>query len=298
MGYLQDDDSKFKEFWEDPDCEIVHVVGADITRFHTIYWPMFLHSLGLREPNRVFVHGLLMMKDGKMSKSRGNAISAYPLIERYGVDAVRYYLVAEVPFGSDGTFTPEQFVMRVNQDLANNIGNLLNRTVSMIIKYFDGVIPEYKGSVSPLDGPLHDKCLQTIKDYEVLSDELKVTESYEKVMDLVRAANKYIEDSAPWALAKDESKRAELQSVMAHLAEVLFTSGKLLEPIFVTKSEKIFDSLGMSQEERSYENVGKFGLLNGHIINKQAPLFPRLDEQKEIEYIASLMAAPKEKAAA
>ena len=298
LGYLQDDDSKFKEFWEDPDCEIVHVVGADITRFHTIYWPMFLHSLGLREPNRVFVHGLLMMKDGKMSKSRGNAISAYPLIERYGVDAVRYYLVAEVPFGSDGTFTPEQFVMRVNQDLANNIGNLLNRTVSMIIKYFDGVIPEYKGSVTPLDGPLHDKCLQTIKDYEALSDELKVTESYEKVMDLVRAANKYIEDSAPWALAKDESKRPDLESVMAHLAEVLFTSGKLFEPIFVTKSEKIFDSLGMSQEERSYENVGKFGLLNGHVINKQAPLFPRLDEQKEVEYIASLMAAPKEKAAA
>ena len=132
LGYLQEDDSKFQEFWQDENTEIVHVIGADITRFHTIYWPMFLHSLDLREPNRIFVHGLLMMKDGKMSKSKGNAISAYPLIERYGVDAVRYYLVSEVPFGENGIFTPEQFVMRINQDLANNLGNLLNRTVSMI----------------------------------------------------------------------------------------------------------------------------------------------------------------------
>ena len=193
LGYLQADDSKFQYFWNDPETEIVHVVGPDINRFHTIYWPMFLHSLGLREPSRVFVHGLLMMKDGKMSKSKGNVISAYPLIERYGVDAVRYYLVSEVPFGSDPVFTPEQFVMRVNQDLANNLGNLLNRTVSMIGKYFDGKIPEYHGSVGQFDSALHDLCLSTIKDYEALNDDLKVTEAYAKVMELVSSANKYIE---------------------------------------------------------------------------------------------------------
>ncbi len=298
LGYLQDDDSKFQYFWNDPETEIVHVVGPDINRFHTIYWPMFLHSLGLREPNRVFVHGLLMMKDGKMSKSKGNVISAYPLIERYGVDAVRYYLVAEVPFGSDPVFTPEQFVMRVNQDLANNLGNLLNRTVSMIGKYFDGKIPEYKGAVGAFDAALHDLCLSTIKDYEALNDDLKVSEAYAKVMELVSAANKYIEDNAPWALAKDENRKAELESVMAHLAEVLFTAGMLLKPILVVKADKIFDALGISEEERTYDNVGKFGLLDNHLVNKGEPLFPRLDVAKETEYIASLMAGPKEKAAA
>ena len=203
LGYLQDDNSKFKEFWEDEDCEIVHVIGADITRFHAIYWPMFLESLGLREPNRLFVHGLLMMKDGKMSKSRGNAISAYPLIDRYGVDALRYYLVEEIPFGQDGVFTPEQFVMRINQDLANNLGNLLNRTVSMIDKYFNGIIPAYEKGVGPFDTDLEQMEENTISKYELLVDDLKVTEAYAEVMNLVSRANKYIEENAPWALAKD-----------------------------------------------------------------------------------------------
>ena len=297
LGYLQDDNSKFKEFWEDDNCEIVHVIGADITRFHAIYWPMFLESLGLREPNRLFVHGLLMMKDGKMSKSRGNAISAYPLIDRYGVDALRYYLVEEIPFGQDGVFTPEQFVMRINQDLANNLGNLLNRTVSMIDKYFNGIIPAYEKGVGPFDTDLEQMEENTISKYELLVDDLKVTEAYAEVMNLVSRANKYIEENAPWALAKDETKTRELSSGMSHLAHVLFTAGMLLKPILVTKSDKIFDQLGLKEEGRVYENIHNAHLLDNIKVNKGEQLFPRLDAKKEIEAIIEMMNGPKEKAA-
>ena len=298
LGYLQEDDSKFQEFWQDENTEIVHVIGADITRFHTIYWPMFLHSLDLREPNRVFVHGLLMMKDGKMSKSKGNAISAYPLIERYGVDAVRYYLVSEVPFGENGIFTPEQFVMRINQDLANNLGNLLNRTVSMIGKYFQGVVPAFEKNVNPTDKELEDLTALTITRYETLVDDLKVTEAYAEIMNLVSRANKYIEENAPWALAKDETKEKELRSVMAHLAHVLFVAGMLLKPILVHKSDAIFDQLGLGNDERHYDLVSDAHLLDGKVVHKGEQLFPRLDAEKEIEAIKVMMAAPKEKAAA
>lgn len=298
LGYTQENDERFQRIWQDPETEIVHVIGADITRFHTIYWPMFLDSLGLREPNRVFVHGLLMMKDGKMSKSKGNVISAYPLIEKYGVDAVRYYLVSEIPFGENGSFTPEQFVQRINMDLANNLGNLLNRTVSMMAKYFGGKIPAFKGQKTPYDAELEALAEKTVKAYEALSDDLKVTEAYAEVLNLVSRANKYIEETAPWALAKDEAKREELESVMAHLAQVLFEAGTLLSPVLVTKSEKIFDQLGVPSDLRTYENASKFGCLDGLQSQKGEQLFPRLDVEAETEFIASLMNGPKEKAAA
>ena len=298
LGYLQNDDSNFKKFWEDPESEIVHVIGADITRFHTIYWPMFLDSLGLRKPDRVFVHGLMMMKDGKMSKSRGNAISAYPLIERYGVDAVRYYLVSEIPFGENGVFTPEQFVMRVNQDLANNLGNLLNRTVSMIGKYFDGNIPSFVSNVNPTDKELEDLVERTVSAYEVHQDDLNPTQATMDVMELVSRANKYIEETAPWALAKDESKKPELESVMAHLAHVLYVAGELLSPILVTKSEKLFAQLGLADGEANYDDLKKFGKLDGHKVNKGEQLFPRLDAEAETKAILEMMAGPKEKTAA
>lgn len=298
LGYLQEDDSKFKNFWADPECEIVHVIGADITRFHTIYWPMFLDSLGLRQPNRVFVHGLMMMKDGKMSKSKGNAIPVPPLVEHFGVDAVRYYLAREIVWGQDGVFTPEQFVERVNMDLANNFGNLLNRTVSMISKYFDGVIPEFKGDLTGFDKELSECARKTIAAYEVLNDDLRVTDAYASVMDLVSRANKYIEECAPWALAKDPDKKEELASCMSHLANVLFLAGTLLSPILVTKSKSLYDQLGVPEHMRNYESATRFGSLGGQKVEKGAPLFPRLVEADEIEFIKNIMAAPKEKAAA
>ena len=298
LGYGQEDDSKFKYYWEDKDTEIVHVIGADITRFHTIYWPMFLNSLGLRQPNRVFVHGLMMMKDGKMSKSKGNTISAYPLIERYGVDAVRYYLVSEIPFGENGTFTPEQFILRINLDLANNIGNLVNRTVSMILKYFGGVIPAFVSGVNPQDEELERMMKEGLRHYEMLQDDLKVTEAYAEVMNVVSRANKYIEETAPWALAKDSTKVKELESVMSHLAAVLYYAGVLLSPILVKKSPLILASLGLDPEKMDYSKVVEFGFLDGKTVVKGEPLFPRLDAESEQKAITEMMAAPKEKAAA
>ena len=298
LGYSQEDDSKFQYFWQDPETEIVHVIGADITRFHTIYWPMFLDALKLRKPNRIFVHGLMMMKDGKMSKSKGNVIPVPPLVEHFGVDAVRYYLAREITFGQNGEFTPEQFVERLNMDLANNFGNLLNRTLGMIGKYFNGLIPEYKGDLNQRDKDLSDLAKKTVILYEQLNDDLKVTEAYAAVMELVDRANKYIQESEPWTLAKDENKKEELASCMSHLANVLFLAGTLLSPILVTKSESLFDQLGVPTSMRNYETATKFGSLSNIQTQKAEPLFPRLDEAKEVEFIQELMAAPKEKAAA
>ena len=289
LGYDSDNPELFNKFWADENSEIVHLMGADISRFHAIYWPMFLMGLGVRVPDRLFVHGLLMMKDGKMSKSKGNVVSPYPLIERYGVDAVRYYLTREVVFGSDGQFTPEQFVERINNDLANDFGNLLNRTLAMINKYFEGVVPAYDGDVTPFDKDLRTLAEETVKGYEEDLDDLKITDAFSKVNNLVAKANKYIDDTAPWVLNKDENRRGELASVMSHLANVLFVAGMLFKPILVHASEKLFDQLGLNERQRDYENVRKFGCVANIKINKGDPLFPRLDSAIEVPYIQELM---------
>ena len=293
LGYGTDHDELYQKFWASEDSEIIHVIGADITRFHTIYWPEFLMSLGVRLPDRVFVHGLLMMKDGKMSKSKGNVVSPYPLIEKYGVDAVRYYLVREVVFGQDGQFTPEQFVERVNNDLANNLGNLVSRTVSMIQKYFDGVIPCFVNEVNPQDKELEELVKTTITNYENKLDDLHITEGFIDVMNLLGRANKYIEESAPWVLAKDESKKVNLESVMSHLAYIIFVGTKLLEPILVEKAPKIYEQLGLSTQEADYSNILNEHILDNHKVVKGEVLFPRLDVNKEVEFIKGLMGGNK-----
>ena len=290
LGYGTENDELYQKFWASEESEIVHIIGADITRFHTIYWPEFLTSIGARLPDRVFVHGLLMMKDGKMSKSKGNVVSPYPLIDRYGVDAVRYYLVREVVFGQDGQFTPEQFVERINMDLVNNLGNLVSRTVSMIEKYRNGVIPEFKENVNEnLDKELEEMCASTIKSYETKEDDLHVTEGYIDVMNLLARANKYIEETTPWALAKDESKKENLDSVLTHLARVIFVGTKLLESVLVRKSKEIYNSIGLNDEETDYNNLGNEHLLDNKVVHKDGVLFPRLDVNKEVEYIKGLM---------
>ena len=296
LGYLQEDDTKFQKYWMDEESEIVHLVGADITRFHTIYWPMFLEALGLRKPSRIFVHGLMMMKDGKMSKSKGNVIYAEPLVEHYGLDAVRYYLASEIIFGQDGQFTPELFIERLNADLANNLGNLLNRTVSMIGKYFDGMAPTHEKDFGEEDLAINQKIQETITEYEKDINSLKVTEAYHAVMELVSMGNKYIEQKTPWALAKDANKKDELASTMAHLVEVLHVSSVLLSPILLEKSAQIDEQLGIGKDYRNFSSLKK--KLPSTLVHKGNPLFMRLENEKEVEWLKSLMAMPKEKAAA
>ena len=293
LGYDSDHPELFNKFWQDPESETIHILGADITRFHAIYWPMFLESLGLRKPDREFVHGLLMMKDSKMSKSKGNVVDPYPLVERYGVDAVRYYLTREINFGSDGSFAPELFVERINQDLANALGNLLNRTVSMINKYFDGVVPEYKGRINEVDGNLEDLTKLTIESYERLMDDLKITDAIAQVNELVNRANKYIDETEPWALAKDPEKRTNLESVMTHLANSLYVAGMLMKPVLVTASDKLFDQLGVSGDLLNYDKIKQYGIVSGLKVEKKDQLFPRLDAAVEVEYIQGLMANNK-----
>ena len=290
LGYGSDNEELFKKFWEDEDCEIIHILGADITRFHAIYWPMFLEALGIRKPDREFIHGLLMMRESKMSKSKGNVVDPYPLVERYGVDAVRYYLTREINFGSDGSFSPEQFVERINADLANSYGNLLNRTVSMISKYFEGVVPEYKGQVTAFDSSLEGMIDATISNFESNIDDLKITEAIASVNELVNRANKYIDETTPWALAKDESKKEELASVMNHLARAIYVASRLLHPVLVTASDKAFTQLGLSLDKAGYENIHDKHLLDNSKVNKGDPLFPRLDATIEVPFINQLMA--------
>ena len=289
LGYDSDNPELFNKFWQDPECETIHILGADITRFHAIYWPMFLESLGLRKPDREFIHGLLMMRESKMSKSKGNVVDPYPLVERYGVDAVRYYLTREINFGNDGSFSPEQFVERINTDLANSFGNLLNRTIGMMNKYFDGDIPSYKGQVNEFDGALESFIKTSITQYENALDDLRITEAITYVNEIVNRANKYIDETTPWVLAKDESKKEELASVMNHLANAIFVAATLYKPVLVTASDKALDQLNIPEELRGYDNIYNFGCVGNIKVNKAEQLFPRLDAKVEVEYISDFM---------
>jgi methionyl-tRNA synthetase len=286
LGYGSDQTGLYQQFWEDPSSEIVHIVGSDITRFHVIYWPIFLMALGLRLPDRVFAHGLLMMKDAKMSKSKGNVIDPVPLIDKYGVDTVRYYLVRETVFGGDGQFTPEQFVERINTDLANDFGNLLNRTINMVKKYFAGVVPAYQAPISEFDSQLANLTQTTIDEFQLLMNQLSVTEAYSKVNQLVARANKYIDETQPWILAKDPEKVKQLQIVMHQLIYALFVAGALFQPILVTTSDLFFSQLGLKTKPMIHQ-LKNPTLVDGLVLNQPIPLFPRLDPLIEVPYIQS-----------
>jgi methionyl-tRNA synthetase len=286
LGYGTENDEKYLKYWPAD----VHLVGKEIVRFHTIYWPIMLMALDLPLPKKVFAHGWLLMKDGKMSKSKGNVVDPVTLIDRYGLDALRYYLLREVPFGSDGVFTPEGFVERVNFDLANDLGNLLNRTVAMIDKYFNGEIPVYKGNVTEFDQSLSGLAQETVVQYEEAMENMEFSVALSTIWQLVSRTNKYIDETAPWVLAKSEETNEQLASVMGHLAESLRYIGILLKPFLTKTPGKIFEQLGINESLTSWESLQSFGIIpEGTQTKKADPIFPRLDVKEEVEYIKTMM---------
>ncbi|EOU1703465.1 methionine--tRNA ligase [Clostridium perfringens] len=286
LGYGQENQELYKRFWPAD----VHLIGKDILRFHTIYWPIMLMALGLELPKQVFGHGWLLVDGGKMSKSKGNVVDPVVLVNMFGADAVRYYLLREIPFGSDGLFNNEIFIKKVNTDLANDLGNLLSRTIAMVYKYFDGVIqaPTCKEAI---DDELINLALSTPGKVEASIDALKIPEALESIWTLISRANKYIDETTPWILAKDEEKEERLGTVLYNLLETLRFVSVMISPFLTETSVKINDQL--NTKVTTWESLKEFnGTVAGDKVVKGDVIFPRIDVEEKLAELEALKPAP------
>lgn len=290
LGYGQEDHENFDKFWNGT---VFHMVGKDILRFHSIYWPILLMMLDIKLPERLIGHGWFVMKDGKMSKSKGNVIYPEMLVERFGLDPLRYYLMRSLPVGSDGTFTPEDYVARINYELANDLGNLLNRTVAMINKYFGGQVPAYVENVTAFDADLAKVVEENLAEYHKQMNAVDYPRALEAVWNIISRTNKYIDETAPWVLAKEDGDKEQLAAVMAHLAASLRVVAHLIQPFMMNTSNAIMEQLGLGLDF-DLENLTLAGFPeNITVVAKGTPIFPRLDMDEEIAYIQSQMTAGK-----
>ncbi len=287
LGYSTDQDNLFQKYWHGD--EVVHVTGKDIIRFHAIYWPILLMALDIPINFRLHAHGFYQAKEGKMSKSKGSVVYPDTIINQYGLDELRYFLLRELPYGGDGIFTPESFIERVNYDLANDFGNLLNRTISMINKYFEGHISRNPDEIHEADKALEDHIENTIKQYKENMETFKVSEAIKGLWSLISRTNKYIDETTPWVLAKDPAQKDMLENVMFHLAESLRHIGILLTPILPDASNDLFKQLGVHEKLQTFDTLS-FGLGKAfEVVKKPKPLFPRLDSEKEIEKLKGII---------
>lgn len=291
LGYGSDDTSRYNKYWPAD----AHVIGKDISRFHMIYWPTILMALGLPLPKKIFAHGWYLMKEGKMSKSKGNVIYPETLVERYGLDATRFYLLHEMGVGNDAVFTPEGFVQLVNSELANDLGNLLNRTVAMMNKYFQGQVPTEGLDATAVDADYDAYVKEQMAAYYQAMDAMSLSAALSHVMAIVSRTNKYIDETMPWVLVKEEATLGQLGSVMNHLAEALRLVAHLSRPFMTQAPAKIFEQLGLKdQMDLDFTQLvyGAFPA-GASVVAKGTPIFPRLDAELEVTYIQEAMAAGK-----